>query len=153
MSDTPLSKYMKMLRKKHGYTQADIAKRLGITRSNYSHYETAFSQPPNDILDGLSKVYEVPLINLVKLSAISGKESKQDIRSDSIFSGIVGDLVPLTEDPLYIDFIRNCPEMDDKKLRDWISFKDMEMIYNFHKLSPQNRHIAMNIIKVLVLHA
>ena len=157
MADNPLSKYMKMLRKKHGYTQADLAKKLGITRSNYSHYETGFSQTPNDILDGLAQIYEVPLVNFIKLSALAGKESKQDIRHKSGPADIIGVFVDNpnfpSEDPLYIEFIRNIPEMNDKELRNWLSPDDMEMIYNYHKLTPKNRRLAMYILKILVLHA
>ena len=45
------------LREKHGFTQREIAKMLGITISALSQYETNKRKPKNDVLIKLSKIY------------------------------------------------------------------------------------------------
>ncbi len=156
MAGTPLSKYMKMLRKQHGLTQKDLSDKLGITRGSYSHYETGFSQTPNDILDKLSRLYNVPLINFVKLSSMSGEDASTDNINSSKGSGIDGAFLynpkSPSGDPLYIDFITNFPEMNERQLRDWLSPEDLEVVYNYHKLSSRKRRLATALIKTLVIY-
>ncbi len=157
MADTPLAKYLRMLRKKNKLTQKELADKLGITRGNYSHFETSFSMPSNDILDQLSYIYDVPLINFIKLSAISGKDSERRIKEATSTSrpGINGlfydNPSSPSPDPLYIEFINNFPEMSGRDLKKWLSPEDLEIVYNFHKLNPRDKHVVNNIIKLLLI--
>ena len=156
MADSHLSKYMKILRKKYGYTQDELAEKLGLTRSNYSHYETGFSQTPIDILDKLSQIYNVPLMNFIKLYALSGKQTGEEIDLITGSAGIQGLFLDNpdspSEDPFYLDFISNFPDMTDKELRKWMTPEDCELVYNYHKLSSRYKKIAMTMMKILIFH-
>ena len=44
MANVQLAKNLKILRKKHNYTQQDLSDILNITRQAYSHYEQALSR-------------------------------------------------------------------------------------------------------------
>ena len=68
MSDSPLSQYLRMLRTQNNYTQDELAKYLGVTRSTYSHYENARLMPPTDSLYKLSAFYKISLSKLIRLS-------------------------------------------------------------------------------------
>lgn len=46
MTNTSLGSYLKLLRKKHNYSQEFFASKLNIIRQTYSHYETGRIQPP-----------------------------------------------------------------------------------------------------------
>lgn len=54
-----MEKYrLRACREEHGYTQADIAKVLGITRSAYTHYESGRNDIPLDSLIVLADFYK-----------------------------------------------------------------------------------------------
>ena len=55
------------------YTQAQLAKKLGITKSVISAYETGLRMPSYDILIGISKIFNVSTDYLL------GNEQKQNI--------------------------------------------------------------------------
>lgn len=58
-------KYLKILRLRSGWTQADIAVQLGISRSQYSAIESGRSIVNYTHLLNLSKVYTLPIENLL----------------------------------------------------------------------------------------
>lgn len=64
-----LGQRLKQLRGKR--TQADIAKKLGISRARYSHYENEFVQPDNELLQRMADLYEVTVDNLLGRETIS----------------------------------------------------------------------------------
>lgn len=54
-----MEKYrLRACREERGYTQADIAKVLGITRSAYTHYESGRNDIPLDSLLVLADFYK-----------------------------------------------------------------------------------------------
>lgn len=53
-------KHLKEIRIKHGYTQSDIAKTLGISRAAYTNIENGKREPDFDTLNKLSNVFNVP---------------------------------------------------------------------------------------------
>lgn len=64
---------LKKLRVQNDYTQAQLAKKLGITKSVISAYETGLRMPSYDILIGISKIFNVSTDYLL------GNEQKQNI--------------------------------------------------------------------------
>lgn len=66
MTNTSLGSYLKLLRKKHNYSQEFVASKLNIIRQTYSHYETGRIQPPVDSLYRLSVLYQIPPERLLK---------------------------------------------------------------------------------------
>ena len=56
---------LKVLRKKEGYTQADVAAKLGIDRSTYAKYETGQSEPNFEMLQKLSDLFHASIEFLI----------------------------------------------------------------------------------------
>ena len=56
---------LKVLRKKAGLTQADVASKLGIDRSTYTKYETGQSEPSFEMVQRLSALFGVSIELLV----------------------------------------------------------------------------------------
>ena len=65
MANVQLAKNLKILRKKHNYTQQDLSDILNITRHAYSHYEQALREPDLNALVHLSHLYKVSLDELI----------------------------------------------------------------------------------------
>lgn len=64
---------LKTLRLKENMTQAELARRLGLTKSVISAYETELRQPSYDVLIHIAKIYDVSTDFLL------GAENKKDI--------------------------------------------------------------------------
>lgn len=54
-----VSERIKQLREQKGYTQADLAKRLGITRSSVNAWEMGISVPSTQYIVELSNMFKV----------------------------------------------------------------------------------------------
>lgn len=57
-------KKLRELRKLEGWTQEDVAKKLGISKQTYSHYENEKRKPSLDIIRELANVYQVNIDNI-----------------------------------------------------------------------------------------
>lgn len=64
---------LKTLRLRENYTQAQLAERLGLTKSVVSAYETGLRMPSYDILISIAKIFKVTTDYLLEL------EQKQEI--------------------------------------------------------------------------
>ncbi len=156
MAKTPLSKYLRMLRDSKGFSQEDIAEKIGTSRASYSHYETGHIMPSNDILDKLASIYNVSLVDLIKLSAVSGKAVERQIDRLSGVAEISGIFADSTQtnyfDSVYIDFIQNCPTMNEKELKRWMKPEMVEIAYYYSKLSEKYKKAAKSFMKVLLMN-
>ena len=156
MAKTPLSKYLRMLRDSKGFSQEDIAEKIGTSRASYSHYETGHIMPSNDILDKLASIYNVSLVDLIKLSAVSGKAVERQIDRLSGVAEISGIFADSTQanylDSVYIDFIQNCPTMNEKELKRWMKPEMVEIAYYYSKLSEKYQKAARSFLKVLLMN-
>lgn len=65
MKQTIFSNTIRSLRKKNGYTQADVSSRLNIQRQTYCNYENACRTPPLEIIIALARLYQVSVDLLV----------------------------------------------------------------------------------------
>lgn len=59
-----IGKTLKELRKNEGLTQAQLAEILGISRVNYTRYETDVSRPDYETLIAIADFYSVTLDEL-----------------------------------------------------------------------------------------
>ncbi|MGN0405221.1 MAG: helix-turn-helix domain-containing protein [Bariatricus sp.] len=57
---------LKRLRKSQGYTQADVAEIIGVSRQTFSNYERGLREPALKVLVTLANFYGVSLDELVK---------------------------------------------------------------------------------------
>ena len=71
MANVQLAKNLKILRKKHNYTQQDLSDILNITRQAYSHYEQALREPDLNTLVHLSHLYKVSLDEKKRMDKIA----------------------------------------------------------------------------------
>ncbi|MER2008781.1 MAG: helix-turn-helix transcriptional regulator [Psychrobacillus sp.] len=70
-----LQENLKKLRGKQ--TQEEVAKKLGISRARYSHYENGIREPDNELLQAIANLYEISVDSLLgrneNLSNINAK--------------------------------------------------------------------------------
>lgn len=60
-SNEAIGARLKELRLKHGYTQSEIAKRLGLTRSSVANWEQGARTPDFFSIKHMCRIYKVPL--------------------------------------------------------------------------------------------
>lgn len=103
------SERLKELRKKKGLTQEEASKKLDIARTTYSGYERGTSEPDFNILNKLSRFYDVDLNWLVgeekesdyalpeeiilKVIKEAEDEYKVSLRDDPVVESAVRDLI------------------------------------------------------------
>lgn len=65
-----IMRFLKSLRKEKGWTQQEVANLLGIERSTYTRYENGTSEPNFEMLEQLSRIFDVSTDVLIGRSAI-----------------------------------------------------------------------------------
>lgn len=63
-------RFLKSMRKEKGWTQQEVADRLGIERSTYTRYENGSSEPNFEMLEQLSQIFDVTVDALIGRRAI-----------------------------------------------------------------------------------
>ena len=66
------------LRKKNGYSQEELANKLGISRQSVSKWERAEASPDTDNLILLAKIYNVSLDELLGASSVDVEELRSN---------------------------------------------------------------------------
>ena len=61
---TGFHKYLTVFRKQRGYTQAELANKLGISRSTYANYESGNRSPDLEMLERISDILNCTLDEL-----------------------------------------------------------------------------------------
>ena len=61
---TEFHKYLTVFRKQRGYTQAQLADKLGISRSTYANYESGSRSPDFETLERISDILNCTLDEL-----------------------------------------------------------------------------------------
>lgn len=89
---------MKIIRKRAGYTQEEVADLLNVTKSSISHWESGKVSPSNDKLYALSKLYGVPMESLMSVNSETltfGKQIKIEpelVAEDEVLIPVVASL-------------------------------------------------------------
>ena len=73
-----LENRLKELRKENGYTQEDIAKKLGLTKSAYGYYEQAKTVPDAHTLSKLANIFNVSVDYLLGRTDERNNNSKSN---------------------------------------------------------------------------
>ena len=60
-----LARNLKLLRRRHGYTQGQVALLLKVNRSTYAYYELGKTRPKIATLQALSNLYSVSIDDLL----------------------------------------------------------------------------------------
>jgi len=66
MNTNIISRYLQLLRKKHNYTQDELAKRLDVSRQAVSKWETRASIPDLEVLLKISKLYGITINDILE---------------------------------------------------------------------------------------
>ncbi|UWP60594.1 helix-turn-helix transcriptional regulator [Ruminococcus gauvreauii] len=99
---------LKTLRKAHGYTQADMGRKLNIQRQSYANYENGNRIPSIDMLSKIAAIFKVTVDYLLHdITAAAGGTADPDFYS-------ITDLIT--------DYL-SLPESSQKEIRQFIAFK------------------------------
>lgn len=149
MKDTPLARYLRMLRDCHGYKQDDLAVQLGITRGTYSHYENGRLTPPADALYKLSSIYHVSLDQLIRLSMEKDAEAAKEFHASEYVEK--DEDIETDTGALYNRFLVECSDMGKDDLAKWVTIEDRELLYYYHRLSGRDKRIVKFFLKAITL--
>lgn len=149
MKDTPLAKYLRMLRDNQGLKQDEVARQLGITRGTYSHYENGRLTPPADALYKLSSIFHVSLEQLIRLSM--EKDGEDSVKFNSAEVVEKDEDIHQDSDAIYNSFLSECADMSKDRLAKWVTIEDRELIYYYHRLSGRDKRIVKFFLKAISL--
>lgn len=131
-----LSEYLKELRSVYEYSQADVAKKLNISRQTYSHYETGRITPPPESLYTLAKLYHVSVDMLLSDKTPSTNET---IKSDN----------PMTSNsdllPAYLDYVS---EPANKKRLSNLTPYEKQIIFYYSHLDERDQDDILTFMKI-----
>ena len=82
---TIMKESLKALREKNNYSQATVAKYLGISRQMYIKYESGEAEPPVKVIVALSKLYKVDYAQIID-NAVGSHIAKENIYDNSKIS-------------------------------------------------------------------
>ncbi len=114
---------LKILRRKAGMTQAEVASKLGVERSTYGKYETGQSEPNIEMMQKIAALFDVPIGSLLSSDADNATPVEPDLKDVefALFHGFTKEeqdrLKEFDEDTLQDvrNFIRFTMEMKKKK--------------------------------------
>lgn len=87
-----INKKLKKARTSNGYTQGEMAKKLGLSNSAYSNYENGYSEPPVEVLSAFCTETGIELKDLLELEI---KEKKRP--PVETFAHILDDMIELQD--------------------------------------------------------
>ena len=149
-----LSIYLRMLREDNHKTQAQLADMLGISRQNYSHYETGRIVPPVEAINKISKYYDIPIDKLIKFAVTDIQDNGKDDRSSyKLFEEVIG------EDKKNAQFNEERPDVNDSEAFDDFLLSmhhgisdngdadTKELLFYYNNLSYENRDAVKRLMK------
>jgi len=95
MQEQQIAGRLIMLRTSKGLPQSEIAKRLGITRSAYTYYETGRSEPSIASLIILASFYEISLDDLILGAAPKKKKYMSSFIRSILHKVLFTDRIPV----------------------------------------------------------
>ena len=72
-----MGSFLAELRKEHGLTQAELGEKLGVTNKTVSRWETGNYMPPVEMLEELSRMYDMTINELLSGKKLSAEEYKE----------------------------------------------------------------------------
>ena len=77
MDMAKMGSFLAELRKEHGLTQAELGEKLGVTNKTVSRWETGNYMPPVEMLEELSRMYDMTINELLSGKKLSAEEYKE----------------------------------------------------------------------------
>jgi transcriptional regulator with XRE-family HTH domain len=72
-----MGSFLAELRKEHGLTQAELGEKLGVTNKTVSRWETGNYMPPVEMLEELSRMYDMTINELLSGKKLSAEEYRE----------------------------------------------------------------------------
>lgn len=141
METNELGKYLRDLRKSHGYTQEYVASQLNIIHQTYSHYETGRICPPAASLYLLARLYNIPAERLLRLTIPNN--TLQDIVPNQFYVE--------TSEELSI-FLEHMKEPRQYVKYKYLSPKEKRVLYYYQLLNQRNQDKFLDMIKLELKH-
>lgn len=126
--ENKLGKYLKSLRKAHGYTQEFIASGLDISRQAYSHYETGRAVPTNDTCYKLAKIYEISLDDILAYQLASMEKTSANNEMNSFLA--------------YLDDDKNVNKLKN------LTRTEKELLFLFNSLPQIEQDEVLEILRI-----
>jgi len=139
MSERPLEKYLKELRKSYSYSQEYVASQLNITRQTYSHYETGRITPPIDSLYNLSRLYKVPLNSFLELS-INHQQDTEHSMEESNGNKLENDDIN--------EFLKHISIPENNKKFKFLKRQEKLVLYYYQLLDDRDQEDLLAFMKV-----
>jgi transcriptional regulator with XRE-family HTH domain len=149
-----LSIYLRMLREDNHKTQAQLADMLGISRQNYSHYETGRIVPPVEAISKISEYYNIPIDRFIKFAVTDIRDTGRNDRSSyKFFEEVIGEDKNAAQLNEGRPDIKDSEAFDDFLLsmqhgsRDKGDTDVKELLFYYNSLSYENREAVKRLVK------
>ena len=139
MSEKPLEKYLKELRKSYNYSQEYVASQLNITRQTDSHYETGRITPPVDSLYNLSRLYKVPLNSFLELSIHHPENEEHSINTSNRNKSECDDIN---------EFLKHISIPENSKKFKFLKRQEKLVLYYYQLLDDRDQEDILSFMKV-----
>lgn len=83
---------IKKLRKQYGYTQTQMAEKLGVAKTTYASYEQDRRTPDTNIQKKIADIFET------SLDALHGREKLNNVKVESLFFNHIEGFSDLSEE-------------------------------------------------------
>ena len=111
---------IKNLREKRGYTQAELADKLGVTDKAISKWETAKGLPDITLIEPLAKALSVSVMELMTGNAVVNKNISSNIlRSKFYVCPLCGNIIRTTGDAVISCCGITLPPLEAEDTDDW----------------------------------
>jgi transcriptional regulator with XRE-family HTH domain len=123
--DDVYGKKLKELRKIEGWTQEEVAKRLGVSKQTYSHYENEKRRPGLDTIRELAGVYQVNIDDIFS-QVLDNQKNPNSFANEKEFASAV---IELSDEETIQKFKLTIDgqEMTEKQMKRLIAFARMDM--------------------------
>ena len=129
-----INKKLKEARTSSGYTQSEMAKKLGLSNSAYSNYENGYSEPPVEVLTAFCTETGIELKDLLELEI---KEKKRP--PVETFTHILDDMMELQKLGINVSYNQ---VLDGMNLKGIYTFNSQQLATMGTGIEELNRKLA-----------
>lgn len=129
-----INKKLKEARTNSGFTQGEMAKKLGLSNSAYSNYENGYSEPPVEVLNAFCSEAGIELKDLLELDI---KEKKRP--PIETFTHILDDMIELQNIGINVSYSQTLDGMDLKGI---YTFSSQQLATMGTGIEDLNRKLA-----------
>jgi transcriptional regulator with XRE-family HTH domain len=126
--DNVYGKKLKQLRKIEGWTQEEVANKIGVSKQTYSHYENEKRRPGLDLIRELAEVYQVNIDDIFS-QVLDNQKNPGSFANEKEFAVAV---IELSDEETIQKFTLTIDGqvMNEKQMKRLIAFARMDMENN-----------------------